>query len=105
MKESHISRERLIRLVAEDCQVFAEVLETATEGTDEARPVDVPKVLDAYNERRFEDALAVCELSEEGIGGGRTMRPAFAAQLFLTVLLNKTLGRLAPKVGSSTPPS
>lgn len=80
--------------------MFSQILETAREGKDEAQPVDVPKVLEAYNERRFEDALAVCELSEEGMGGGRTMRPAFAAQLFLTVLLNKTLGRIAPKVGS-----
>ncbi|CAM9316308.1 unnamed protein product [Hapterophycus canaliculatus] len=87
-----------VNAALEDCQVLAQVLEAATEGESETRPVDVPKVLDAYNERRFEDARAVCELSEEGMGAGRTMRPAFAAQLFLTVLLNKTLGRLAPKV-------
>ncbi|CAM9788399.1 unnamed protein product [Scytosiphon promiscuus] len=87
-----------VNAALEDCQVFAQVLESAGADKDGPRPVDVPKVLGAYNERRFEDALAVCELSEEGMGGGRTMRPAFAAQLFLTVLLNKTLGRLAPKV-------
>lgn len=69
-----------------------------TEGKPEGHALDIPKVLETYNERRWEDAVAICELSEEGMGGGRSVRPAFAAQLALTVLLNKTLGRLAPKV-------
>ncbi|CAN0208273.1 unnamed protein product [Ectocarpus sp. 6 AP-2014] len=92
-----------VNAALEDCQVFAQVLDSATEGKAVGQAVDVPKVLEAYNERRFEDAVAVCELSEEGMGGARSMRPAFAAQLLMTVLLNKTLGLLAPKV--FTPPS
>lgn len=83
--------------------MLAQVLDSATEREGAAQPVDVPKVLDAYNERRFEDAQAACTLSEIGMGGGRSMNPAFAAQLFLAVMLNKTFGRIAPKVTTFTP--
>lgn len=81
--------------------MLANVLKSAAEAKPATAPVDIPKVLNTYNQQRFEDARAVCLLSEEALGGGRSMRPAFAAQLFLTVMLNKTLGLLAPKVWSS----
>lgn len=83
--------------------MFAEVLDAETEVKDAAHAVDVPKLLEAYNDRRFEDVRAACELSEEAFGGSRTMRPAFAAQLFLMVLLNKTFGLVAPKVSTPSP--
>lgn len=88
--------------VAEDCQVLAAVVGLFEgEGKPEGQPTDIPTVLQAYNDRRLDNAHAVCELSEEGMGGGRSMRPAFMAQLFVVVFLNKTLGRLFPKVRSS----
>lgn len=68
------------------------------EGKPGEQSTDISTVLEAYNKRRLGDALAVTKLSEEGMGGARSMRPAFMAQLALTVLLNKTLGRLFPKV-------
>ena len=82
----------------EDCQVFAEVLESAASNKSPSKSVDIPAVLAAYNDRRHGDAIAVCSLSEIGMGGARSMRPAFAAQLLLTTLLSKTLGLFAPKV-------
>ena len=82
----------------EDCKVLAEVLDSDGDFLLAAESVDVPAVLAEYNERRFGDAIAACSLSEIGMGGARTMRPAFAAQLALTALLNKTLGRFAPEV-------
>lgn len=84
----------------EDCQILAQLLDSATDGEGLAQTIDVPKVLETYNERRLEDAQAVCTLSEIGMGGSRSMRPAFAMQMLLMVILNKTLGRLAPKVNT-----
>lgn len=78
--------------------MFAQVLESATEGKAPDQAVDVPKLLAAYNERRLEDALAAVTLSEQGMGGARTVRPSFAAKMLVTMTLHKTLGRLAPKV-------
>ncbi len=66
--------------------------------------VDVQSVLRTFNELRLPDAHAVCAMSEVGFGGARSTRPAFAAQLMLTMLLNKTLGKLAPEVSSSCLP-
>lgn len=63
-----------------------------------ARAVDVPTLLAAYNERRLEDAIAAVTLSERGMGGARSVRLPFLAKLYVTKLLNKTLGRLAPEV-------
>lgn len=83
----------------EDSQVFAEVLDSAIEENAGAGLPDIPSVLSAYNERRSEDVVAVCTLSELSLGGARMMRPSLAAQLLITVLLNKTLGLIAPKVG------
>ncbi|CAM9228175.1 unnamed protein product [Ectocarpus sp. 13 AM-2016] len=89
----------------EDCRVLAQVLESAAEGeaAAAAQDVDVPVALEAFNEQRLQDATAACVLSERGMGGARTVRPMFAARLYLTVLLHKTLGRVAPEM--FTPPS
>lgn len=77
--------------LAEDCRVFAQVLDAAMEGSSAPdQAVDVPALLAAYNERRLEDALAAVTLSERGL--------PYQAKLFVTILLHKTLGRLAPKV-------
>lgn len=84
----------------EDCQVLAQVLDSAAEEKGIAQPLDVPKVLETYNEKRLEDAQAACTLSEIAMGGRRTIRPAFAAQMLLMMILNKTLGRLFPKVNT-----
>lgn len=79
--------------------MFAQVLDSATSrGKASDRAVDVPGLLAAYNERRLEDALAAVTLSEGGIGGARTVRLPYQAKLLVTILLHKTLGRLAPKV-------
>ncbi|CBN77907.1 conserved unknown protein [Ectocarpus siliculosus] len=88
----------------EDCRVLAQVLDSAAEGeAAAAQGIDVPGALEAFNEQRLEDATAACVLSERGMGGARTFRPMFAARLYLTVLLHKTLGRVAPEM--FTPPS
>eukprot|EP00752_Nemacystus_decipiens_P010969 g9749.t1 len=87
-----------VNAALEDSQVFAQVLDSATEDTAPARAVDVPSLLAAYNERRFDDALAVVKLSEQGIGGARSVRFPYQTKLFVTKLLHKTLGRLAPQV-------
>ena len=81
----------------EDCKVLAEVLDSAASKKSPSESVDVPAVLAEYNERRFGDAIAACSLSEI-MGKNQSKRLAFAAQLMLTTLLNKTLGRFAPKV-------
>lgn len=52
---------------------------------------------------RLEDVTAVCEISEVAMGGARSIRPAFMGRLFTTILLNKTLGRFAPKVHPKMP--
>lgn len=83
--------------------VFAEVLDAAA-SKRKVNVDDIPDLLRAYNDRRHDDAIAVCKLSEEGMGGARSVRPAFAAQLLVTVLLNQTLGRLAPKVRCARTP-
>lgn len=89
------------RVLAEDCQILAQLLAAGKEPTEAAQVCDIPKVLQAYNKLRFEDAHAVCQLSE--IGAALTVRKILAAQLILTLLLNKTLGRLAPKVRRQSP--
>lgn len=61
-------------------------------------PLDVAALFKEYNDRRLEDVIAVCEISEVGMGGSRSIRPLFMARLLTIMLLNKTLGRLAPKV-------
>lgn len=87
-------------MLPEDCQVFAQVLESATEGKGPDRAVSVPTLLSAYNERRLEDALAAVALSEKGMGGARTSTLRFAATMLVTMTLHKTLGLLAPGVRS-----
>lgn len=82
----------------EDCEVLVEVLDSAASKNSATESVDIPAVLATYNDRRLGDAIAACSLSEIAMGGDRSIRPAFAAQLMLTSLLNKTLGRFAPKV-------
>lgn len=88
----------ILPLSEEDCQVFTEVLDSVASKNSPSKSVDIPAVLAAYNDRRHGDAIAVCSLSEIGMGGARSMRPAFAAQLLLTTLLSKTLGLFAPQV-------
>lgn len=84
---------------AEDCKVLSDVLgDTAT--TAGSAAIDIPSALEIYNQRRHKDVSAVTEISEEGMGGGRSMRPAFMAQLVIFSFLHKTLGRLFPKVSS-----
>lgn len=78
--------------------MLAEVLDASAKNKSESESIDIPAVLATYNDRRLGDAIAACALSEIGMGGGRSMRPAFVAQLALTTLLNKTLGRFAPEV-------
>ncbi|CAN0145885.1 unnamed protein product [Scytosiphon promiscuus] len=80
----------------EDCQVLAHALTAGTESTGAARVCDIPRALEAFNKLRLGDAHAVCEVSE--IGAALTARKTLAAQFIHTSLLNKTLGRLAPKV-------
>lgn len=80
----------------EDCRVLARLLKTSSPGD----PIDISNVLKTYNRERLEDARAACLLSERGMGGQRSVRLAFMAQLLLLVFLNKTLGRFAPKVRS-----
>lgn len=63
-------------------------------GAKETR--DLPKILQAYSKLRLEDVHAVCELSD--IGASMTLKKTLVAQLMLTVVLNKTLGRITPKV-------
>lgn len=76
-----------------------QVLDSVAQGTaPPARAVDVPALLAAYDERRLEDAIAAVTLSERGMGGARSVRLPFLAKLYVTKLLNKTLGRLAPEV-------
>ena len=74
--------------------MLAQVLDS---GQEESASVDVLTALNIYNKLRLEDAHAVCALSQLMVGKGPTS-PAFVAQLLLTVLLNKTLGKVAPKV-------
>ena len=79
--------------------MLAQVLDSAAEGEPvAAQGIDVPGALEAFNEQRWEDATAACVLSERGMGGARSVRPMFAARLYLTGLLHKTLGRVAPEV-------
>lgn len=88
--------------------MLAQVLDSAAEGeAAAAQGINVPGALEAFNEQRLEDATAACVLSERGMGGARTVRPMFAARLYLTTLLHKTLGRVAPKVKvlSFSPPT
>ena len=77
--------------------MLAQVINAAREREPQT-PLDVATALKAYNERRLADATAVCRISEMGMGSARSLRPAFIAQLLVISLLNKTLGRLAPKV-------
>lgn len=83
-------------LVTEDCKVLSCVLRESS--TSASVKVDIPAALETYNVRRHEDVIAVCTVSELGMGGGRSMRPGFIAQMMVTMTLNKTLGRLLPKV-------
>ncbi|CAM9679577.1 unnamed protein product [Discosporangium mesarthrocarpum] len=101
-----------VNAAMEDCKVFAEALDaeaaasastessnsglTASEGG--GRGLDVLLALERYNNMRLEDVVSACRLSEEGMGGARSMRPAFMVRLLTTVLLNKMFGSLAPKV-------
>lgn len=91
-----------VALFPEDCRILAQVIDSELE---KSGSIDVPPVLNTYNKLRLEDVHAVCALSEEGLGGARSMRLAFAAQLMLITLLNKTLGKLAPKVINSCLPA
>lgn len=85
-------------MLAEDCRVLAEVLaETRTQEPGGAG-LNIPRVLETYNERRHDDAIAACKISEMGMGNNRSMRLSFISQLALVSLLSKTLGRLFPKV-------
>lgn len=78
--------------------MLADVIDSFAGEKGKPESIDIQTVLEAYNERRLEDVRAVCELSEEGMGGSRSMRPTYIAQILLVTLLNKTLGRFAPKV-------
>lgn len=78
---------------SEDCQVLSHLLETRTEV-----PLNVATLLKEYNDKRLDDVIAICEISEVAMGGARSIRPAFMARLLIITLLKKTLGRLAPKV-------
>lgn len=92
-------------ILPEDCQVLAQLLAAEMKKTGATQVDNFPQVLEAYNNLRLEDAHAVCELSE--IGSALGFRKTLTAQLTLAVLLNKTLGRIAPKVSKPAfvPPS
>lgn len=79
--------------------MLAHLIAAETQKTGQTQVEEFPQVLEAFNKLRLEDAHAVCELSE--IGSVLGSRKTLTAQLTLTLLLNKTLGRLAPKVSKS----
>lgn len=79
----------------EDCRILAQLWDSQQE---KSASVDVPTVLNTYNELRLPDAHAVCAMSEEAIGGARPFRPIIAAQMMLMTFLHKRFGKVAPKV-------
>ncbi|CAM9713069.1 unnamed protein product [Sphacelaria rigidula] len=80
----------------EDCQILAQVLAAEIDQAATTKVIDIPKVLEAYGRLRLEEVHAVCTLSN--IASMISTRKILVAQLVLTVMLSKTLGRLAPKV-------
>lgn len=83
-------------VVSEDCQVLAQVMAAEMEETGLAQVSDVQKVLEDYSKLRLEDAHAVCALSEMAVSV--STNKMLMARFVVTVFLNKTLGRLIPKV-------
>ncbi|CAN0145901.1 unnamed protein product [Scytosiphon promiscuus] len=85
-----------VNCALEDCQVLAQLLAAETRKTGAVKADRFPEVLEVYNKHRLGDVHAACELSE--IGSALGIRKTLTAQLTLTLLLNKTLGRLFPKI-------
>lgn len=84
----------------EDCQILAQVLAAEIDQAATTKVIDIPKVLEAYGRLRLEEVHAVCTLSN--IASMISTRKILVAQLVLTVMLSKTLGRLAPKVSKQS---
>ncbi|CAM9205152.1 unnamed protein product [Choristocarpus tenellus] len=85
-----------VNAAMEDCQVLAEVLDSwasQAEGTGGA--FNISASLEAYNDRRLDDAIAVTELSEVGVSRSS---PTIKSGFIVTLLFHRFLGFLAPKV-------